>query len=333
MPFELSELSQETLNRLLQKSRSETAIQIIARDIECKPRNEQEDAWRLRVQHDFYPKPHSERFQLDDSDAEINPEDIKVYNATLSEYISKIETQSIASWQAVYQEWLTRFDFDIAIDIHKIISNKNEDWEFEIFYVLDIQLQGISADMQFVNHYLNDKAHCGYTLPVILANADCWSELANVFESGLDANVVSNNDNSTALHVAIQKNQRDYVELCLQYIDPNVGSLHQQTAFELAFTTDMNSPLISLLMERNADINHCDNEGNTLLLRYARRQHWVAVNRLIELGADVNVVANDGVCYENLRPKRTGLGLFDNSTQPAAPAVNANTDIKTRPAP
>lgn len=58
-------------------------------------------------------------------------------------------------------------------------------------------------------------------------------------------------------------------------------------------TLKMNTENIRVLVESGADINFCDNKGNTPLMR-AIRSHLNDLDVLLSLGADVNMKAKNG---------------------------------------
>ena len=63
----------------------------------------------------------------------------------------------------------------------------------------------------------------------------------------------------------------------------------------LASSEEGNHSFIRLLVSLGADVNVCDEEGNTPLIRSSARGHDHCVSALIATGADVNVMNSEHV--------------------------------------
>ncbi len=111
---------------------------------------------------------------------------------------------------------------------------------------------------------------------------------------GASPNCVIDNDGNTALMEAVGKEgEGPMVKLLIEHgADVNHANNRGFTAFMLATNIDV----ARLLIEAGADVNHADNNGDTALIWAAdeKDEDPDMVKLLIEHGADVNRVNNDG---------------------------------------
>jgi ankyrin repeat protein len=131
--------------------------------------------------------------------------------------------------------------------------------------------------------------------PELLAKA---ARLGNVkaaedlLEAGVNPNV-PDQYGSTALYHAASMNQLDAVKLLLKYrADPNLTNLHKSTPLQRAADLG-NSRMASTLIAAGANVNAKGPEGRTALF-FAGGHRLDLMQLLIEKGADVNVRDAEG---------------------------------------
>ena len=98
---------------------------------------------------------------------------------------------------------------------------------------------------------------------------------------------VKDNYGETLLHHAIKRNSLDVVQYLLQKIDYRIKNHSGHTPFHC--TARQNQIVyFKLLLEKGADVNEVDNEGNSILMLAIDNLAYDFVNLLLAMKVDVN---------------------------------------------
>lgn len=150
-----------------------------------------------------------------------------------------------------------------------------------------------------LDHYQGDN---GETLVFYTARKNLVNQLSYLAERG-DNLETAVNEGHTPLYIATAKNHLDTMKVLLRsgakvdgvsrFADDESSAIHEQTAL-FAAALNGNVSAIQLLKAYGADVNFTSTQHKpfiTAIYSAISKQHFEAVKRLIELGADVNYVA------------------------------------------
>lgn len=114
-------------------------------------------------------------------------------------------------------------------------------------------------------------------------------------QAGLDPHAREVNKR-TPLHYA--RHPESIAELIANGADPNLGDVNGQTPLQVNLSKEKSicrMPTVKALLDGGAHINHADNNGVTpLLSALEARRPSEFIELLVERGADINAVSNDG---------------------------------------
>ncbi len=134
-------------------------------------------------------------------------------------------------------------------------------------------------------------------LKKMLANVQ-YDDIRYILECDTETKIYTNmtdNDGDTLLHLAIYADKYDIAELLLTYqASPNkVDKMKQTPIFRTVFTN--NSAFINLLTRYGADINACDDDGNTILHIAVLEGNIVIIEELLKNNINVHIQNNNGL--------------------------------------
>jgi ankyrin repeat protein len=119
--------------------------------------------------------------------------------------------------------------------------------------------------------------------------------LNSFIQSGADINYTYEN-NVTPLHMAAVKGYYDILKLLLERkANPTAKTLHGQTPLHFACFSNGNSQIISLLINKKAEVNIQDNDGNTALHAASEFGNLDAVKLLVTAEANQNISSKKGI--------------------------------------
>ena len=129
---------------------------------------------------------------------------------------------------------------------------------------------------------------------------------------GGNINTTGGSSNETALQYAVKNNRKQAVFLLLDRgADVNYKDKAKHTAlhdvFRNGYLSDAGLEIFKALLRANADVNACNQDGRTPLMRALQSQSETCVKELLERGAKVNAVDNEGksvIDYSNARMLR-----------------------------
>jgi len=124
---------------------------------------------------------------------------------------------------------------------------------------------------------------------------DDYEFAKDLLEGGADPTEILPDTEDTLLHTAVFHNDIHFLELFLQYGDPNVTNGYGQPLLHYAGYTENNN-LIPLLIDSGADLTQTDEDGNTPLHTVTNEYANLDVLAyMLENGADPEAVNNLGV--------------------------------------
>ncbi len=134
---------------------------------------------------------------------------------------------------------------------------------------------------------------------LMVAAEENKSEIAKILllSKKIDPNLKSDVGNYTALMMAVMYKSLDVIKILLD--DPRVDvNITEVTDFPplMSAVQDNELEIVKIFLEnKRVDINAVDKEGVTALMSATIFQHKEIIKKLIEAGADVNLVSNHGV--------------------------------------
>ncbi len=268
---------------------------------------------------------------------------------TISEIIDKVIEDNIASWNDIFKWSKTRNNLskdllNIFLTCKQLSAFNTEYLKNKIKKLKDIRFKYLKDKLtkQVIDKYninskntLNNKLF--YYLNAIDHNNSQdynqyhFQETINLILAGADINM-QDRFNNTALIIAIERKQKDVVEMLLYQnadveIQNNLGKTPLMEASEIgnldiikllikygsnvnaqgifnrtaliyaAFSSINNQEIVKLLLDNGADINHCDNKKNTALTYAIIDGNKNMVEALIKYNANIN--NKDLICASN----------------------------------
>jgi ankyrin repeat protein len=133
-----------------------------------------------------------------------------------------------------------------------------------------------------------------YQQPLIRAvQAEYTNEVASLLRRGADVNQ-SEDDGTTALHVAVLREREDIIETLLKAgANPNAVNDRGENVLFLVHDNDDND-FIEYVLKIGANIDQADVAGKTPLIRFAQWDEDDRLQFFVDAGADLDVQDHDG---------------------------------------
>ena len=172
----------------------------------------------------------------------------------------------------------------------------NEEFQALINYNAEVNALKMINETALLIHQVFNRVNLCSLRDNFRPEADCKKILLKLIDNGADMNV-TNSQNKSALMVACYKANLNVIKTFLgAKADPTAAAADGNTCLHYAVLGECSTEAFQILIDHGADINAANKQNQTALELACQRKNADAVNVLLTLSADPNIVNSDDGC-------------------------------------